>query len=114
MQIVVNDRQKLLGQGSVEKAESRAHASFAKFGYKVKSIEITVQDVNGPRGGIDKECRVLVKLRKLRDVVVTVKDESLSKAVPGAINRAARSVARQLDRRAIRDGGGLSKFGFEV
>jgi putative sigma-54 modulation protein len=114
MKILVNDKQKLLGAAAIKKAESKATASFAKFGYNVKSIDITVQDVNGPRGGIDKECRVLVKLRKMNDFTITVKDESLSKAVSNAISRAGRSVARQLDRRAMRESGRLSKFSFGV
>ncbi len=114
MNVFVNDKKKLLSQASVEKAESRAIASFAKFGNNVKSIAITVQDVNGPRGGVDKECRVLVRLRKENDVAITVKDESISQAIPGAINRAARSVGRLFDRRALRETGRLSGFSFEV
>ena len=99
MEIVVNDRQKLLSADAVNRAQSRASASFAKFSDQVKSVVITVEDVNGPKGGVDKKCRILVKLRKMNDVVVNVKDEGFIKAIPGAIDRAARSVARLLDRR---------------
>ena len=99
MEVVVNDQQKLLREAAINRAKSRVNASFAKFGDQVKSIVITVEDVNGPRGGIDKACRVLVKLRKLNDVVVTAKDETVARAIPGAIDRASRSVARLLDRR---------------
>ena len=113
MEVLFNDKQKLLGTLAISKAEKRATAAFAKFGFNVKIVEITVQDINGPRGGVDKECRVLVKLKKMKDVAIHLKDESLSKAVNKAIDRAARAVARQLDRRAIRDGGGLSRFGLE-
>lgn len=114
MKIIVNDKQNLLSSRAVESAESRANASFAKFGYNVKTIEITVQDINGPKGGVDKRCQILVRLKKMKDVAVTVQDESLSKAIPNAISRAARSVRRILDRRSIREGGRLAKLGFEI
>lgn len=110
MEIVVIDRQKLLHSDAIKRTESKASAAFAKFGDNVMSIDISVQDVNGPRGGVDKECRVMVKLKRLNDFVVAVKDDSLSKAISHAISRAARSIARQLDRRSIRDGGRLSNF----
>ena len=103
MEIFINDKKNLLHRGAISKAESRANASFSKYGYDVKSVEISVQDANGPRGGIDKVCRVLMRLRKKGDVSVTVKDRSLSKAINNAIQRAARSVGRTLDRRVSRD-----------
>ncbi|MFK7766386.1 MAG: hypothetical protein AB8B55_04135 [Mariniblastus sp.] len=112
MKILVNDKQKLLGAPAISRTESKAITSFARFDDIVKAVDISVQDVNGPRGGIDKECRVLVKLKKVNDFAITVRDGSLSKAISSAINRAARSVARQLDRKAIRDGGKISKYSF--
>lgn len=99
MEIVVNDKQKLLSEAAVNRAQLRVSASFAKFSDNVKSVTITVEDVNGPKGGVDKECRVLVRLKKLKDVVIKTNNESISKSIPGAIDRAARSVGRLLDRR---------------
>lgn len=113
MEILIIDRQKMLGPTAIKRAESKAAAAFSKFGHNISSIDISVQDINGPRGGVDKECRVIVKLMKMNDFAVSVKDDSLSKAVSNAINRAARSVARQLDRRLIRDGSHFSRFSLE-
>jgi ribosome-associated translation inhibitor RaiA len=102
MQLYLNDRQRLLGESAVERTESRVFSAFAKFSDYVKSIDITVKDVNGPRGGIDKVCRVLVKLRGKKDVVINATDSSVSKVIPAAIERAARSVRRQINRREFR------------
>ena len=99
MEIRVNDKQKLLRSEAVLKARSRVNAEFAKFSDYVKSVEISIVDVNGPRGGVDKECRVLVKLKKINDVAVSVRDETLSKAVSSGIDRASRSVGRSIDRK---------------
>jgi|GEM_PF-1006223 len=116
MKIVLNDKLRLLSDEASLRSESRITASFAKFSNNVKAIELTTRDINGPRGGIDKECRVLVKLKRMQDIVVTVQDESLSKAIPSAINRAARSVGRAIERRGFRttrDSKRLPKFGFD-
>ncbi|QEG24682.1 hypothetical protein [Mariniblastus fucicola] len=102
MKFFLNDKQRLLGEAAIERAENRVYAAFSKYGDSVKSIEITVQDVNGPRGGVDKVCRVLVRLRRRKDIVVTVNDASVSKIIPAAIERAARSVGRQVNRREYR------------
>lgn len=99
MQVTINDRHRLLSQLAADRAVARVRAAFAKFGHHVKSVSITIEDVNGPRGGNDKECRVLVAVKKLNDVVVTANNQTISKALPGAIDRAARSVGRQLAKR---------------
>lgn len=99
MQVTINDRHNLLSQMAADRAVARVRAAFAKFGQHVKTVLITVEDINGPKGGNDKECRVLVTVKKLNDVVVTANNQTISKALPGAIDRAARSVGRQLAKR---------------
>ncbi|MFT5300004.1 MAG: putative sigma-54 modulation protein [Mariniblastus sp.] len=113
MQITINDKQKNLGEEAVLKAKERATATLSKFGFNVISVELTVLDVNGPRGGIDKQCRVIVKLRKMDDVAASIKEETFSKAIFRAINRAERAVSRKIQRRSLREPGRRSEFGFE-
>ena len=113
MDILINDKRKLLAHLGTEKITSKATAAFAKFGHRVRQIVIHVSDANGPKGGVDKQCNVVVKLRKLNGVAVSVKDESLSKAISAGIRRAARSVNRQIERRTSRNGfGPASNFKF--
>lgn len=99
MLIAINDQQNLLQRAAVMRADEQASASFRKFRDHVFSVEITVEDINGPKGGVDKQCRVLVKLRGHNDILTTANDSSLSKAVKLAISRAATSVNRGLGRR---------------
>ena len=114
MEIRLNDKRALVAANAVDRTNSKVNSAFAKFGYKVQRVDLYVDDVNGPKGGIDKECRVVVKLKKMEDVFVTAKDESLSKAISQAIKRAARTVARQIQKRSIRDGDRHSNFSFAV
>jgi hypothetical protein len=112
MKILINDKQNLLDQRGIENTQSKVAAAFAKFGAQLKTVEVTVQDINGPRGGIDQECRVSVKLKKLNDLSVAVKDETLSKAIANCIGRASRSVSRQLERKSFRERGRMTGLDF--
>lgn len=103
MKFFLNDKQRLLGEAAVERIELRAFAVFAKFSDYVKSIDLTVEDVNGPRGGMDKVCKILVRLRNRKDVVVKSLDDSASKVVAAAIERASRSVGRKVNRNEFRN-----------
>lgn len=110
MRFILNDKQGLLSTRSAEIAVSRAETVFSKFGARVKSVSLTVEDMNGPRGGIDKICRVLVRLQGARDIAVSAKDQSLSKAIPRALERAARSVVRLVGKKELRGRGYQGAF----
>ncbi len=112
MRITINNKQKQIGSAAVEQAKARIEASLSKFEPNVISVELLVEDVNGPRGGVDKECRVVVTLRKLDDVAVSVQEETFSKAISRAINRAERAISRKLQRRSLRVSGRRPELGF--
>ena len=111
MKFNVTDKQNLLGSAAVDRIQSRTLSLLSKFGDRIKSIDLKVEDVNGPRGGIDKLCRVMVKLKRKADVVITSQDQKLSRAISAAIERASRSVNRQIDRRGGRGKRQLSRVG---
>ena len=79
------------------------HLYFAlgRFSSAIDHVDVRVGDVNGPRGGVDKRCRILVKLRAGGSDSITIEqdDESLNSAVARAAARAGRTVGRSLDRR---------------
>ena len=72
--------------------------ALASFGAVVETVTIRLGDVNGPRGGVDKECSVTVRLRRKGAVRVTHRHHDLRAAVDGAAERLARRIARHLDR----------------
>jgi CBS domain-containing protein len=70
-----------------------------KFSDDVKRVSVRIEDINGPRGGVDKRCRIKVVLRGLPSVVVEEKDAALQGAIDRALERAAQTVSRHLERR---------------
>jgi len=84
-----------------EYVDRRLHFAFGRFGQAIDHVSVRVGDINGPRGGVDKHCQIVVKLWASGSNPVTVEDSSqdLQAAVARASDRAGRSVARAIERR---------------
>ena len=98
MKIEIRNHMKLLGSDAVARTHGRIEAVFSRYIRRIKSVTLTAKDVNGPRGGVDKQCRMLISIGGIGDVVSTVDDRSLSKAIGMAIERGERAVARRLQK----------------
>jgi len=73
-----------------------------KFANAIVRVTVRIEDVNGPRGGIDKACRVKVVLSGLPSVVVEKKDASQDAAIDGALSAVERAVRRSVQKRHTR------------
>jgi len=54
---------------------------------EASEIDISLVDTNGPKGGLDKECRVTVRLPGLSAIHVTETAETLHQAIDAARDR---------------------------
>ena len=84
-----------------EYIDRRLYFALGRFGTALDNVSVRVGDTNGPRGGVDKHCRIVVKLRTSGSTNITVddNDEDLRAAVARASNRAGRTVARSIERK---------------
>jgi hypothetical protein len=73
-----------------------------KFATSIERVTVRVEDVNGPRGGVDHECRVKVVLSDLPSVVFIERDASLAAAIDRALAGSERAVRRALRRRRMK------------
>lgn len=73
-----------------------------KFAPSIERVSVRVGDVNGPRGGVDRACRIKVVLSGLPSVVFLAQDASLEAAIDRALAGAERAVRRTLQRRRAR------------
>ncbi len=87
--------------GLREYIDRRLYFALGRFGPAIDHVTIRVGDVNGPRGGVDKRCRIVVKLRASGSSPIAVddNDEDLHAAVARASSRAGRTVARAVERK---------------
>lgn len=70
-------------------------------------IDISLVDTNGPKGGVDKECRVTVRLPGLAAVHVTEAGDSLFPAIDASRDRLEKTLKRTLEKRREAHTGGL-------
>lgn len=81
-----------------EIARRRFEVALGRFRGRVHSVTVRVADINGPRGGVDKRCRVTVQLQSpKRAIVVEELDPDAAVALDRVADRAARTVARLVD-----------------
>ena len=82
-----------------EYLRGKLEQKLGKFGSAVQRASARVEDLNGPRGGVDKRCRIKVVLVGLPTIVVDEHHPSLKGAMDGALTRMERTVRRAADRR---------------
>lgn len=84
----------------VEAAHTHAAFALTRFSRTISTVTIRFDDANGPKGGVDQRCTVTIRLiRPGEDLVVTHADADPFAALSRAMVRAARVVARRLERR---------------
>jgi putative sigma-54 modulation protein len=81
-----------------ERVERRLLFAVGRFGDRVHGVSVRLLDANGPRGGVDKACRVRAHMRPTGSVVVEERDPELHAAIDRAMDRIGRSVAREIER----------------
>lgn len=75
------------------------HESFERYRNYIRCVSVTVTDINGPRGGVDKECRCVVHLKRMSPVVILDRDESFVQLLTRVANRAAHTLSQKVDRK---------------
>ena len=81
---------------------SKLGTMLGKFAHAIERVSVRIKDVNGPRGGVDKICRIKVALSGLPSVVVEQQHASLQLAIDGALRRTERAVRQSVQRRRTR------------
>lgn len=72
--------------------ERRLGFALARFGERIRRVEVLLTDVNGPRGGVDTMCKVVARIAPKGEV----RAEATGIAVEEAISRAAERISRRV------------------
>lgn len=84
--------------------ERRAAFSLDRFTDRIRRLWVRLRDDNGPRGGTDKRCSVVVEM--VRGPRLCFVDDAADPrtVVDRVLDRASRTLARVIDRRRDRSG----------
>jgi len=87
-----------LGDESRAEIRRKLGVRLGKFGSPIERVSVRVKDINGPRGGVDKACRIKVVLSGLPSVVFEHQEPVLDAAINGALAGIERAVRKTLGR----------------
>ena len=102
-----------LSSGDKDYLRRKLGRKLGKFARRIERASVRIEDVNGPRGGVDKRCGIKVVMSGLPSVVVEHRHESLQAAMDGALARVERAVRQAADSRRTkaRAAGGRARAG---
>ncbi|NHZ93648.1 HPF/RaiA family ribosome-associated protein [Massilia sp. CCM 8733] len=79
--------------------EQRLAMALGWAGQHMRRLAVSLSDINGPRGGIDKRCKIQVQLDGGKEVIIEDTEADLYVAIDRATDRADRAVVRQVERK---------------
>jgi len=91
-----------LAPGLRDWVERRVGFVLGRFADRLRRVRITLSDVNGPRGGLDKECCVTAHVVWGEPLVAEVLDCDPAAAVSRAVERIAGQLSRGWERKRDR------------
>jgi len=81
-----------------EHTERRLRLALSHAAGSITTITVVLSDINGPRGGRDKCCRVRIGIKEQQVMVIDDIQDNLYVAIDRAADRAARTVSRRMGR----------------
>lgn len=89
-----------LTQEITDYATRRLETALGKFDHRLEDVTMRVSDVNGPRGGTDKRCRVEVQFVRLGGEPIHIDEtqEDLYAAIDATAARAKTAVVRRIEK----------------
>ena len=95
----INNKQAGMDKNISSKAKRLLKFSMSRFEGVVSRVKIHFFDVNGPKGGIDKRCRISAKLRAAGHVEVLGEGVNYIEALNNCLERLVRSIRREIRKR---------------
>ena len=77
----------------------RLSFALGRFASRISRIKVHIEDTNGPRGGIDKHCTLVVQMKSGGAIVLEENGAELPSLIDLASDRLGRCVQRALERR---------------
>jgi len=103
MELEIRGRGINISQALRKHIERRVHFALDRFDMRIRYVHATLGDLNGPRGGIDKCCRLAISLERPSTIVVESHASSIYEAIDGVAQKAATNVGRRLKRSLSRN-----------
>lgn len=98
MNVDIHSQGFTLTSALAEHAKRRLRFALTRHGDRIQRVVMRLGDENGPRGGVDKFCRIQVHLLNAPDAVIDDIGADLYAVIERAADRVGRAVVKHLDR----------------
>ena len=99
MQITIQQHQTHLRRETIQRMERRLLFVLSRFSTVIKTVRVRLMDINGPKGGNDKHCLIIARLRKGGEVIIQGKGKNNTTVLYRCADRLSRGLERKLSRR---------------
>jgi ribosome-associated translation inhibitor RaiA len=79
-------------------ARNQVRSVLERFSDKILAVDVFMADTNGPKGGIDKQVLIRIRLRSSEVIALQTEHENLYAALKKGSKRARRTVRRHLQK----------------
>ncbi len=101
MQVVFESRDRA-GDALRDIAEQRLRFVLRRLSWLVPRARVQLSDINGPRGGLDKQCQIKLKTEHSGTVVITAVAQDWRTALECVLARAGQVLLRGMRRKSAR------------
>ena len=98
MQIDILARDFSLTEALTSHIRYRLGTALNKLEDQIQRVRVRLSDINGPRGGEDKQCQLQVVMDQLPDIIIEDIESDMYFAIDRAAERAGRTVGRRVAR----------------
>ena len=77
----------------------RVGNALERLSHRVRGSLVRIWDENGPRGGVDMHCQIIVALHPRGEVIVSEVSEDIYRTIDQVIPKLKKSVVRGIERR---------------
>lgn len=99
MNIDIRNPDNVIEQGERKGIKRKVRRVFNTCAERVAELSITLTDINGLKGGVDKQCTVVIQAEHGNPVVVSETHTSVGGAIHNCLHRARESLKKQLKRK---------------
>jgi putative sigma-54 modulation protein len=99
MKLMIRTRQLVLTPEMHIQIRRTIGLAFARISPWIRAVDVTLTDINGPKGGADKQCRLRIRGHGTMMIVVEHVGADTLATVSAAAERAEQAVLRKVARR---------------
>jgi len=98
MRFQIRGRNMRVGNQLRDQLEKRLQFALGRFEPRIRQVSVDLEDLNGPRGGVDKSCRIAVHLNRGRTLRMGLTGAELIPLVDFAADHMGEAIRRALQR----------------